>query len=88
MSVILHSYHEYYKHGFNFLGDDKSSGERLDLLKGVLHGTGADGLLPSRKATWFVLLSAAPSLVFPPVSACWLSWLVVTLAQEHQRSWS
>lgn len=60
MSVILHSYHEYYKHGFNFLGDDKSSGQRLDLLKGMLHGTGADGLLPSRKATWSVLLSAAP----------------------------
>lgn len=76
VAVILHSHHEYYKHGFNFLGEDKSSGERLHLLKGMLHGTGAGGLLPSRKATWSVLLSAAPSLVFPPaLPAGSLGWL-------------
>lgn len=65
--------------GFNFLGEDRSSAVRLYLWKGTLHGAGADGFLPSRKAMWSVLLNADPSLVFPPahpVSACWGSWLV------------
>ena len=37
------------------------------LFNGTLHGMGADRLLPSRKAMQSaVLLSTAPSSVFPP----------------------
>lgn len=60
------------------------------MLKSVLHGTGADGLLPSRKASWSVLLSFAPPLVFlpaHPVPASCLSWRVVTSEKLECPTW-